>query len=511
MANIDFTGVANQQQQVAQQNNAAQTQANRPNQQTPWGSTGWTQDANGNWTQTQSLNPTLQGTLDTQQQNNQNLTNTAAGMTGQIGQAYQNPMDYSGFMAGGDRVQGGQYYNDQATGAVRDKFNLWNDEQFAREDDRLKQQLYNSGVRPTDAGYDQQLQQLRETQGKLRQSSNLDAILTGGAEGARMQGMDINAGNYNTSQRQQQIAEAIARRNQPLNEYNAVNDAAGGPVQPPEMPSFASAGKTETPQLLDAMSKQYEQRMDNKTRDADLMNTIMKGVGGVQGIGGALSKAGGAISGMGGEGIMGSIMKGVGGAASKVGGFLGGASAAPAAASGLTTAAGTNAAVAAAAEAGMASASTALGGAAPAAASGGGFMGGAMAAAPWVAGAIAAALVIENNMPKSSPLDGFKVSSMSWDKPQNFDGTKFSPDELNSYFGPAIQKFAETGDAKAALAMIPQPQNARQETMLKGGAKSLFGGTGNPFRQIAKAKGFGEGIWTAGNKDKKAMMRELGA
>jgi hypothetical protein len=518
MANMDFTGVANQQQQIAQQNNAQQTQANRPNQQTPWGSTGWTQDANGNWTQTQSLNPTLQGTLDQQQQNNQSLTNTAGGMTGQIGQAYQNPMDYSGFMAGGDRVNGGQYYNDRAMGAVRDKFNLWNDEQFGTDTAALEQQLFNRGVRPGDEGYDRQLQQLRETQGKLRQSSNLDAILTGGAEGARMQGMDINAGNYNTSQRQHQIAEAIARRNQPLAEYNAVTDAAGGPVQPPEMPTFASAGKTETPNLMDAMKAQYEQRMDNKTRDADLMNTIMKGVGGVQGIGGMLGQAGSAMTTAGsGGGMMGSILSGVGGVASKVGGFLGGlggaggtAAAGTAAAGGAAGAGAAGAAGAGAATAGAAGTGAATTAATGAATGGSGIMSGALAAAPWVAAAVVAALVIENNMPKSSPLDGFQVGSMSWDKPQNFDGTKFSPDELNSYFGPAIQKFAETGDAKAALAALPQPQNARQQTMLKGGAKSLFGGTGNPFRQIAKARGFGEGIWTAGNKDKKAMIKALG-
>lgn len=38
----------------------AQTKANRPNQVSPFGFNGWTQDANGNWTNTSTLSPVLQ-------------------------------------------------------------------------------------------------------------------------------------------------------------------------------------------------------------------------------------------------------------------------------------------------------------------------------------------------------------------------------------------------------------------------------------------------------------------
>lgn len=60
----DYAAIA--QQQAAENKRVAdeQTQINRPNQYTPWGSTEWTKDAAGNWTQTQSLNEADQALLD---------------------------------------------------------------------------------------------------------------------------------------------------------------------------------------------------------------------------------------------------------------------------------------------------------------------------------------------------------------------------------------------------------------------------------------------------------------
>lgn len=491
--NYDFMGMANQ-----------QTQINRPNQTTPWGSTTWTTNPDGSQTQNTSLNPTQQQTLTGQQNQAQQRTDAAGGLIGQATSNFANPMDYSGFMAGGDRVNGGQYYYDAATNASRDKFSLWNDEQFNRDDDRLNQQLRNRGVNPGDVGYDQQLQQLRETQGKLRQSSNLDAILIGGQEGSRMQGMDIDAGNYNTSQRQSQEAEALRRRNQPLNEANALLE--GQEVTMPEMPNAPAGGN-----VLQAGMLQDNQRQANKTRDAEMLGQVLgvgKALGGAGGIGGLIGSGLGAA----GNAIGGSIGGALSGAGSFMGGTYGAATTAAATAGGGAAATGAGAAAAGAGAAGGAgTAGAGAAGAASGAAGGGGFMSGALAAAPWVAGALAAGLIGANQIPKSSPLDdSFDANTLSFTKPANFDGQKWSPQELNQFFGPALQVFAQTGDAKQALAAIPQPTNAREQTLLKGGAKSLFGGTGNPFRVIAKAKGFGEGIWTAGNKDKKAMIKELG-
>jgi hypothetical protein len=160
--------------------------------------------------------------------------------------------------------------------------------------------------------------------------------------------------------------------------------------------------------------------------------------------------------------------------------------------------------------AGAAETAAGMGYTAAAGGAGSGVMSGLAAAAPWVAAAIGVGAVVANNVAKSSPLDNaFDPASLSFTKQANFDGNKWAPEELNKFLGPALQVFAQTGDAQKALASIPQPTNEREKTLLKGGVKSLFGGTGNPFRVIAKQKGFGEGIWTAGNKDKKATIKAL--
>lgn len=56
----DYYGAASAQAQAQGANLAAQTQANRPNINTPFGSQSWTKDANGNWTMSQGLSGDVQ-------------------------------------------------------------------------------------------------------------------------------------------------------------------------------------------------------------------------------------------------------------------------------------------------------------------------------------------------------------------------------------------------------------------------------------------------------------------
>lgn len=429
------------------------------------------------WQTPQSQSPGLPGLPTGQVSPDADLGKTSDSLSGQVNSNLSSPMDWSSFMPGGDRVQDGQYYNDAATNATRDKFNLWNNDQFATDEEKLRTQLLNRGVNPGDQGYDQQLQLLRDEQGKLRQSSNLDAILTGGAEGARMQGMDINAGNYNTGQRQDQINEAITRREQPLNEKVALDNS----------------------------------RAPDQNTNASKVGSILQGIPGVldafkTGADGT-SLAGSAIN-----GVSGLVNKLTGGKTAGVGTALAGKAAG---ALGLGASGAVDTGAIAAAQAGalgeLGAGTTAATAATGAAAGGSGMMAGITAAAPWVAAAIGVGLVAANQMKEASPLnDSFDAASGTFTKGAHFDNTKWSADELNQFLGPALKVFSQTGDAQQALSAIPQPTNDREKKLLKGGAKSLFGGTGNPFRVIAKQNGFGEGIWTAGNKDKKAAIKSVG-
>jgi hypothetical protein len=110
-----------------------QTQANRPNQYTGFGSNTWTKDAQGNWTQSTNLNPALGGALG-------NLQN----------QAYSNsqqPMD------------NGSAARDQAIKAAYGQATSRLNPQWSQSEEQLGSQLANQGLDPNSAAYRQAMQQ----------------------------------------------------------------------------------------------------------------------------------------------------------------------------------------------------------------------------------------------------------------------------------------------------------------------------------------------------------------
>ncbi len=98
-----------------------------------------------------------------------------------------------------------------------------------------------------------------QAQGQQRGQNVQDAQLYNQAA-MQNNNADQMAGNFNQQLRQQQIAEMLQKRNQPLNELNAL--LTGQQVNSPNMPSFNTAGRAETPQLLNAANMGYQAQMD---------------------------------------------------------------------------------------------------------------------------------------------------------------------------------------------------------------------------------------------------------
>ena len=73
-----------------------QTQANRPNQNTPFGGQTWEQDADGNWTQNTFLNEDSQRALDAQLGLSADRSELGQGMMGRVEDEFSDPMDWSG-------------------------------------------------------------------------------------------------------------------------------------------------------------------------------------------------------------------------------------------------------------------------------------------------------------------------------------------------------------------------------------------------------------------------------
>jgi len=209
-ATPDFTGAANQ-----------QTRANRPNQNSPFGSTQWTQDEAGNWTQNTTLTPGLNDAV-------QNLTNT-------IGQG-------SSLDPGAARDQAIQAAYGQATSRL--------DPQWEQRQQAQQAQLANQGLTPGTRAYDAQVQSTNNAQND--------------AYAQAMYGAQTGAGNA-------AFGQSLAANNQP---YQQLGSLQGLTQQNSFMPSA---------DLLGALGQQYAGQLNQYGIDQAGKNSKMSGAGALGG------------------------------------------------------------------------------------------------------------------------------------------------------------------------------------------------------------------------------------
>lgn len=176
-----------------------QTWANRPNQNTDYGSTNWSQDAKGNWTQNTSLNGALGAA-------NQGLQAQAAANAG-------HPMD-NGTGARNQAITGA--YN-QATSRL--------DPQWGQRQEQLQSQLVNQGLDPSSAA----AQQANAEFGRDRNDAYSSAM-----SGAIGQGTAAQQATFNENM-QAQMA--------PYQQMSALHGLQ-------QMPTFGAANLAQTPQYL---------------------------------------------------------------------------------------------------------------------------------------------------------------------------------------------------------------------------------------------------------------------
>ncbi len=285
----DYAGIARQQADASAANTATQTSANRPDILTPWGSQTWqapTADS-PQWTQSTHLHPSLQEGLDAQFSAQTGRSQLAGDYIGRVQDKFGTEFNWADAPALAGSLQPGalqtgidpaQAYSQRAEDAFYGRATSRLDPRFQQKQDDLTALLQNQGFKPGDAGYDRAMSNLGRERTDAYAAAAQDAILKGGQEAQRMQGMDVTSGQFaNAAQnqafnqqfqgnqfqnqnRQQYIAEEAARRNMPLNEMNAL--LSGQQVGMPSMPSFQNAGLSETPQMLSAANMGYGAQMD---------------------------------------------------------------------------------------------------------------------------------------------------------------------------------------------------------------------------------------------------------
>ena len=262
-------------------NNAA-TKANRPTQVTPWGTNSWAQDANGNWTQTQSLNPAMQQTLNTQQ-----ATDASLGQKGyDFAQGYQpqqlNTSNFTGlFNLGGpstvsaptlastgadptwnsvpqiqnammarlqpqmDLQRNGEIARLKAQG-ITEGSEAWNNsmDQLGRSQNDLSMQALLAGSSAANQQFQNTLQ--RDTFNNSVSNLDFNNRLQSNNQNWNQQ---IGAVGATGAQRAQQLGEAQVMQQNPLSLIQALR---GQSITAPNMPSFVTSGATTGPNYLEA-------------------------------------------------------------------------------------------------------------------------------------------------------------------------------------------------------------------------------------------------------------------
>ncbi len=317
----DYAAVAAEQGRINQQTAEQQAAMNRLDENTPFGSVRYsrvpdpTQPGGFRYTRDTTLSPEQQSLYDLSTNNQIASQRTAQGLQQGVRDSVSRPFSLSG-IGGVERVEEGpspfslgnvstrdlygqQGYAPQREQVVRSVYNQYQALRQPALDRQLSQldtTLRNQGLLPGSAAYNTALQELRQAQSLEMNDLTERAVQMGGAEQSRLAGIDLAAdqqgfgqrqtayenslnqirdsltqrlqtSTFNNTARQQEVADRLLERNQPLAEYNAFQTG-----NQPTTPQFQGYGQTsyQPTNVSGAANSQYQ-------ADADRANLIIGG------------------------------------------------------------------------------------------------------------------------------------------------------------------------------------------------------------------------------------------
>lgn len=213
----DYAGAAEATAAGNQENLTQQTWANRPTQNTPWGTISWdagrtidpsTGKPVTSWTQNFNLTPEQQAALDSEMAVQMGRSNLAEGLIGRTGQELANPMNWGALPGTGQLDASGlpQYQGNgqnglpgvdplkyqnlpglDASGGYQDRFGqTFYDRsasllqpQMERQTAALETKLRNQGLTPGTEAYDNAMSDLRTNQGEIMGRLAQDSVFAG--------------------------------------------------------------------------------------------------------------------------------------------------------------------------------------------------------------------------------------------------------------------------------------------------------------------------------------------
>ncbi len=219
----DYVGAAQQTAAGNLENIRAQTQANRYNQFTPYGSQTWNQPDSANkpdtWESTINLDPRAQQALDTQMAASNQIGELSHAAGERTADAFSSPLDLSSV--------GDIYDKSYATQTAR------LDPQWDQNQKTFDAKLSNQGIMSGSEAYDNASRTFGQQKNDAYTQARQAAIST----------------------MPQTYQLATSARNQPLNEWNAIR--TGTQIQNPTFGPTQPQGYTPGPDLLGAQQAQY--------------------------------------------------------------------------------------------------------------------------------------------------------------------------------------------------------------------------------------------------------------
>jgi hypothetical protein len=255
------------------------------NQTTPYGSITYHDSSNGvydpnkapQFSSTITLSPEQQQILDSQQANDIAVQNLGTQQIGRIANAVSTPYSYSGL---GDAPS----QEDIATASRRAEDAIYSrlNPQFQRDEEALRTRLINQGIGQGSEAYNTEMDSFN----KAKNDARMQAILQGATYGGQLQGQALD-------RRNQGIQEYNAVRNAPLNEYTALT--AGQQVQNPSF-SQGQRGNAQAGDYQGAVQNAYQGAMNQYNAKIGQQNATTSGL---FGLGGSFLGAAGAAGGIG--------------------------------------------------------------------------------------------------------------------------------------------------------------------------------------------------------------------
>ncbi len=242
----DYHNIANAQSKYNLTNAQMQSNLNNPNYKGPGGAQTRTQNADGTYSVTQTLSPTLQKNYDASNELQGSLISQAQNLA-KTPLSYDSAGDKATFDTSGVRgiPQSDARDLDKMRDSVYAQQTQYLDPQFKQTEDDTRNRLANQGIMQGSEAYDREFNNLAMQKQKAYGDARNSAIQAGGQEQSRLFGLGMQShttgmndalAGFNTGMqgRQQGVSEANALHNSPINDIAALRNSTQ--VQLPTYP-----------------------------------------------------------------------------------------------------------------------------------------------------------------------------------------------------------------------------------------------------------------------------------